>query len=48
MEDWELTIEFHLPHDRFALGWEYIAPDEKCEYSTAKMYLLFITLTLDY
>jgi len=28
MEDWELTIELHWPHDRFALGWDYIAPDK--------------------
>jgi hypothetical protein len=48
MEDWELTIEFHWPNDRFALGWEHIDPDETFEYSTSKLYLLFITITLDY
>ncbi len=48
MEDWELTIEFHWPNDRFALGWEHMDPDETFEYSTSKLYLLFITITLDY
>jgi hypothetical protein len=48
MEDWELTIELHWPFDRFALGWDYIAPDEEYNYSTSKLYLLFITITLDY
>jgi len=48
MEDWELTIEFHWPHSRLALGWEYIAPDETFQYTTIKLYLIFITVTLDY
>jgi hypothetical protein len=48
MEDWELTIEFHWPHDRFALGWDYIPPDRTFNYTTIKFYLLFITFTLDY
>jgi hypothetical protein len=48
MEDWALSIEFHWPHNRFALGWDYIAPDREYDYSTARLYLLFITFTLDY
>jgi hypothetical protein len=48
MEDWELTIEFHWPHSRLALGWEYITPDETFQYTTIKLYLIFITVTLDY
>jgi hypothetical protein len=48
MGDWELSIELHWPHDRFALGWDYIAPDEIYDYSTFRLYLLFITFTLDY
>lgn len=47
MNDWELTIQFHYPHDRFALGWEFIGPDDKHNYSTYKAYLLIATLTLD-
>jgi hypothetical protein len=48
MEDWELSIELHWPHDRFALGWDYIAPDRTYNYSTVRLYLFFITFTLDY
>lgn len=45
--DWELEIQFHLPHDRFVLGWEYIAPDKEYNYNTFKLYLFIITFTLD-
>lgn len=48
MEDWELEIAFHWPHDRFALGWEYIKPDSEFNYITVKVYLLFITFKLDF
>tara|TARA_R100001443_G_scaffold106565_1_gene115996 strand:+ start:105 stop:251 length:147 start_codon:yes stop_codon:yes gene_type:complete len=44
---WNLLIVFHWPHDRLALGWEYIGPDETHEYSTLKLYLLIMTLELD-
>jgi len=47
MGDWQLEIAFHWPHDRLALGWDYIAPDGECDYTTMKLYLLFTTLTLD-
>ena len=41
-------IKFHYPHDRFALGWEYIAPNEEYQYSTITLYLLIITLDFNY
>ena len=44
MEDWELTIELHWPHDRFALGWDYIAPDRTYNYSTVRLYLFLLHL----
>lgn len=44
---WHLTITFHWPHNRFALGYEYIGPDDNCDYSTYKLYLLIATLELD-
>ena len=43
-----LEIAFHWPHDRFALGWEYVKPDEIFNYTTVKLYLLFATFTLDF
>jgi hypothetical protein len=47
MGDWELEIAFHWPHDRLALGWEIMRPDETYNYTTLKAYLLICTLTLD-
>ena len=46
--NWDLTILFHLPHDRFALGWEYIGPDDQCNYTTLKFYILIMTLELNF
>jgi hypothetical protein len=47
MRNWRLTFEFHLPHDRFCLGWQMIAPDEEEDYWTFQFYLLILTITLD-
>jgi len=47
MSNWILYIIFHWPHDRFALGWETIMPTAEEPFTTIKLYLLFITLTLD-
>ena len=48
MNDWELEIAFHWPHQRFALGWEFIEPTEKFNYTTVKLYMFAISLTLDF
>jgi len=45
--DWQLHISFHLPHDRFALGWEYIGPTEDYNISTFTCYIFVITLSFD-
>lgn len=45
--NYRLEIAFHWPHDRLALGWESVMPDENHDYSTFKLYLLVITITLD-
>lgn len=47
MNPWQLEIAFHWPHDRFALGWETIAPTEEEPVTTIRFYLFFVTLTLD-
>ena len=47
MGDWELEIAFHWPHARLALGWEFMRPDSEYDYSTVKLYLFFVTFTLD-
>jgi hypothetical protein len=45
--DWVLKISFHFPHDRFLVGWEYIASDKEYRYNTINVYLFIATLTLD-
>lgn len=46
--DWTLEIAFHYPHNRFALGWEFINADKEYNYNTIKIYLFIATLTLDF
>lgn len=48
MTDWKLTILFHWPHDRLALGWDYIRPTEEENYTTIRLYLFISTITLDF
>jgi hypothetical protein len=45
--NWTLQIVFHYPHDRFLLGWEYMAQTKEFDYTTIKLYLFIVTLTLD-
>ena len=45
---WTLEIAFHFPHDRFLVGWEYMAANETYNYKTIRLYLFIATLTLDY
>ncbi len=42
-----LEIMFHLPHDRCALGWDWMRPDDEYDYNTVKLYLIFLTLTFN-
>jgi hypothetical protein len=46
--NYEINIASHYPHDRFALGWEYIAPDKNCSYHTFTLYLLIFTINFNY
>jgi hypothetical protein len=52
MEDydthWQLSIGFHWPHQRLALGWEVINPSEEFNYTTITLYLFVITISLDF
>mgnify|MGYP003340618280 FL=1 len=45
--NWQLEIAFHWPHDRLAVGWDYMKPNEDFNYTTIKLYLFIVTLTLD-
>jgi hypothetical protein len=42
-----MQIIFHWPHDRLALGWDWIRPDEECNYTTVRLYLLIMTITFN-
>jgi hypothetical protein len=43
----QILLAFHWPHDRFALGWEYMRPDEKHEFTTIRLFLCIMTLEID-
>jgi hypothetical protein len=45
--NWELTVAFHLPHDRFAIGWEYVGPSEDENINTFTLYLLICTVSIN-
>jgi len=45
--NWNLEIVFHWPHDRFALGWEFINSTNDCNYKTFTLYLFIVTLSLN-
>lgn len=46
--NWELEIALYWPHDRFVLGWDIINPTEEFDYTTIKLYLTIITITLNF
>ena len=44
--NWELTLAFHWPHDRFAIGWEYIGPSKTENINTFSVFLLICTVSV--
>ncbi len=42
---WELEFNVHWPHDRFALGWEYIGSSPEEAITTYTCYLTIITIS---
>jgi len=42
-----MTVAFHWPHDRLALGWDHMSPDEDYNYRTIRLYLLITTITIN-
>jgi len=46
--NWNLEIAFHYPHDRLAVGWEFIGKDEQYDYRTINVYLFISTFTLNF
>jgi hypothetical protein len=47
MRNWQLEVALHWPHNRLAVGWDYIEPTQEFNYTTIKLYLFVLTLTLD-
>ena len=45
---WNLQIAFHYPHNKFALGWEFINSNEEYDYRTINVSLFIVTFTLDF
>lgn len=45
--NWRLEFHLHWPHDRCALGWQYIGPSEEENIHTFTLYLTILTITLD-
>jgi len=45
--NWQLILNLHWPHDRCALGWEYIGPTEKENITTFTLYLFILTIHFD-
>ena len=48
MDNWNLEIAFCFPHDRFLVGWEYMQEEEEHDYKTIKLFVFFITFTLNF
>lgn len=46
--NYEIYLVGHYPHDRFALGWEYITKDKDFNYNTLTLYCLIFTITINY
>lgn len=42
--NWQLEFNLHWPHDRCALGWEYIGPSDKENITTFTVYLFIVTI----
>lgn len=44
----QLRILFHLPHNRLALGYDVYYQDEDNDTSIIVLYLLFVTLEIEF
>ncbi len=48
LPDWSLEFALHWPHDRFAIGWEFVEKDDEYAYNTFKIFLFIITITYNH
>lgn len=47
MRPYIMQISFHWPHDRLALGWDWVRPSFKFNYHTFTLYLLICTVDIN-
>ena len=45
--NWTLDIGLHWPHDRCAVGWEYIGPTDTEDISTFTLYIFICTISFN-
>jgi hypothetical protein len=43
-----LTIKLHFPHDRLAIGWDLMYKNEEYDTTLVVLYLLLITLEMEF
>lgn len=43
-----ITIKFHWPHDRFAVGWEIFYPDAEYETTEVVIFLGIMTFEIEF
>jgi len=44
---WDASLVLHWPHDRFALGWEYIGPTKQFPASTITIFIFIVTININ-
>ncbi len=47
MKPYIMQLSFHWPHDRLALGWDWVRPSFKFNYHTFTLYLLICTVDIN-
>ena len=47
MRDWSVDISLHWPHNRCALGWQYMGPTENVQWHTTELFIFTITVTIN-
>jgi len=43
----DIVLEFHFPHDIFTLGWECMPANDEYDYTTVRIFLLIVTITIN-
>ena len=45
---WELLVNITWPHNKFALGWEYVPADEEMPFESVLIHIGFITFIFNW